>query len=69
MQLRCLATCRNSSDSFNLGCDIREGMMTYIQQHYPNAFPTTRFAARPDSEPSAAVLPPQLDNQPPKPAQ
>jgi small-conductance mechanosensitive channel len=69
MQLRCLATCRNSSDSFNLGCDIREGMMTYVQQHYPNAFPTTRFAARPDSEPRAAVLPPQLDNQPPKPAQ
>ncbi len=50
MQLRCLATCRNSNDGFNMGCDIREGMMTYIQQHYPNAFPTTRFSTHSDAE-------------------
>lgn len=47
MQLRCLYSARNSSDSFNLGCEVRERMTAYIQQHYPHAFPTTRFAARP----------------------
>jgi small-conductance mechanosensitive channel len=46
MQLRCLATCRNSSDGFNLGCDVREHMAGYIQEHYPQAFPTTRLAGR-----------------------
>jgi hypothetical protein len=28
---------------------IREQMTAWIQQNYPNAFPTTRFASRPDS--------------------
>jgi len=46
MQLRCLATCRNSSDGFNLGCELREHMAGYIQEHYPQAFPTTRLAGR-----------------------
>lgn len=46
MQLRCLVTCRNSSDSFNFGCDIREHMASYIQQRYPQAFPMMRYAAR-----------------------
>jgi small-conductance mechanosensitive channel len=58
MQLRCLVTCRNSSDSFNFGCDIREGMVAYIQQHYPNAFPTTRYAARPQHGFQNGALPP-----------
>jgi small-conductance mechanosensitive channel len=65
MQLRALVTCRNSSDSFNFGCDIREAMVLYIQQHYPDAFPTTRFATRaqPDaqqsSHPATPHAPPQ----------
>jgi small-conductance mechanosensitive channel len=50
MQIRCLVTCRNSSDSFNIGCDIREHMATYIQQHYPQAFPMSRYLSR-DAEP------------------
>jgi small-conductance mechanosensitive channel len=61
MQLRALVTCRNSSDGFNFGCDIREGMVAWIQQHYPDAFPTTRFASRPQpaSHPAAPQAPPQ----------
>lgn len=47
MQLRCLYSARNSSDSFNLGCEIREQMIAFVQKNYPEAFPTTRFAARP----------------------
>jgi len=45
MELRCLVSSRNSSLSFDLRCLVRERMTAYIQQHYPNAFPTMRFAA------------------------
>ena len=45
MELRCLVSSRNSSDNFDLRCLVREQMTAYIQQNYPDAFPTTRFAA------------------------
>jgi small-conductance mechanosensitive channel len=45
MELRCLVSSRNSSESFDLRCLVRERMITYIQEKYPDAFPTTRFAA------------------------
>ena len=45
MELRCLMSSRNSSENFDLRCLVREQMIAYIQQKYPDAFPTTRFAA------------------------
>ena len=48
MELRCLVSSRNSSDNFDLRCLIREKMTEWIQQTYPDAFPTTRFASRSD---------------------
>lgn len=45
MELRCLLSARNSSDSFDLRCIVREQMTAYIQRNFPNAFPTARFAA------------------------
>ncbi|WP_334269789.1 mechanosensitive ion channel family protein [Edaphobacter sp. HDX4] len=45
MELRCLVSSRNSGENFDLRCLIREQMIAYIQKNYPNAFPTTRFAA------------------------
>jgi small-conductance mechanosensitive channel len=45
MELRCLVSSRNSSENFELRCIVREQMTAYIQQKYPDAFPTTRFAA------------------------
>jgi Small-conductance mechanosensitive channel len=45
MELRCLVSSRNASENFDLRCIVREQMIAYIQQEYPNAFPTTRFAA------------------------
>jgi small-conductance mechanosensitive channel len=48
MELRCLMSSRNSSENFDLRCQVREKMTAWIQQNYPNAFPTTRFASRPD---------------------
>jgi len=45
MQIRCLGSARNASDLFDLRCVIREKMIAFIQQNYPDAFPRTRFAA------------------------
>jgi small-conductance mechanosensitive channel len=49
MEIRCLMSSRNSSESFDLRCLVREQMTAWIQQNYPDAFPTTRFAALSDS--------------------
>jgi small-conductance mechanosensitive channel len=45
MELRCLMSSRNSSENFDLRCLVREKMIDHIREHYPEAFPTTRFAA------------------------
>jgi small-conductance mechanosensitive channel len=51
MELRCLMSSRNSSENFDLRCLVREKMTAWIQQNYPNAFPTTRFATHSDLTP------------------
>ncbi len=43
MELRCLMSSRNSSESFDLRCLVREEMTAWIQQHHPQAFPTLRL--------------------------
>ena len=45
MELRCLMSSHNSSLNFDLRCDVREKMTEYIRENFPDAFPTTRFAA------------------------
>ncbi len=45
MELRCLMSSRNSSENFDLRCQVREKMTAWIQANYPTAFPTARFAA------------------------
>jgi small-conductance mechanosensitive channel len=45
MELRCLVSSPDSSKNFDLRCIVREQMIAYICQNYPDAFPTTRFAA------------------------
>jgi small-conductance mechanosensitive channel len=52
MELRCLMSSRNSSENFDLRCLVREKMTAWIQQNYPDAFPTTRFAARSELTPN-----------------
>jgi small-conductance mechanosensitive channel len=52
MELRCLVSSRNSSENFDLRCLIREKMTAWIQQNYPDAFPTTRFASHSDLPPN-----------------
>jgi small-conductance mechanosensitive channel len=54
MEIRCLLSAKNASEQFDLRCIIREEMVNFIQQNYPEAFPRTRFTAL--SNPSEANL-------------
>lgn len=49
MEIRCLLSAADSGRQFNLCCEVREKMVTFIQQNYPDAFPRTRFSSIPDS--------------------
>ncbi|HEX3438410.1 MAG TPA: mechanosensitive ion channel domain-containing protein [Pseudacidobacterium sp.] len=53
MELRCLMSARNSGECFELRCVVREKMIAFIQENYPDAFPRTRFASVQDAKPSA----------------
>lgn len=59
MEIRCLVSTRNSGDGFDLRCLVREKMIAWIKQNYPNAFPVTRFSALAGSAP----VPQQLSKQ------
>jgi small-conductance mechanosensitive channel len=43
MEIRCLVSSRNSGDNFDLRCIVREQMIVYIRDHYPEAFPRVRL--------------------------
>lgn len=43
VQLRALMSARNSGQAFDLRCAIREGLVTYLQRHQPQALPRTRM--------------------------
>jgi small-conductance mechanosensitive channel len=62
MEVRCLMSAADSGTAFNLQCLVREEMMDWVREHYPTAFPTTRFAAvregAGEKSGSAAELPP-----------
>ncbi|SNS25851.1 Small-conductance mechanosensitive channel [Granulicella rosea] len=53
MELRCLMSSRNASESFDLRCLVREEMIAWIREHYPAAFPTTRVIGQFDGKNSA----------------
>lgn len=57
MELRCLVSSRNSSENFDLRCIVREEMMKFVRENYPEAFPTARFLARPQDKPSPFEIP------------
>ncbi|MEH6309217.1 mechanosensitive ion channel [Olivibacter sp. CPCC 100613] len=43
MEIRCLMSCRNSGDAFDLRCYVREEMIKYMRTHFPEAFAKTRI--------------------------
>lgn len=48
MEVRCLMSADDSGKAFDLQCLVREAMMDWVREHYPTAFPTARFAPRPE---------------------
>jgi len=44
MEVRCLMSCRNAGDAFDLRCYIREEMIHYINAHFPNALSQKRIS-------------------------
>jgi small-conductance mechanosensitive channel len=43
VEVRFLMSARNSSQAFDLRCDVREGMIEFIRTHYPESLPKTRI--------------------------
>ncbi|WP_134091290.1 mechanosensitive ion channel family protein [Olivibacter sp. XZL3] len=50
MEIRCLMSCRNSGDAFDLRCYVRENMIAFINEHYPDALSKTRISLDSESE-------------------
>jgi small-conductance mechanosensitive channel len=42
MEIRALASARNASEAWDLRCQVREGLITFIQKEYPESLPRTR---------------------------
>ncbi|HTI10749.1 MAG TPA: mechanosensitive ion channel domain-containing protein [Puia sp.] len=52
IEVRALMSASSSGNAFDLRCDIREGLVRYIQVHYPGSFPVTRAVVEgPGKEP------------------
>ncbi|MGW8369827.1 MAG: mechanosensitive ion channel family protein [Gammaproteobacteria bacterium] len=57
MQLRLLMSARNSPDAWELRCEVRERVIGYLQQHYPDSLPRLRLdsdTAQPEATPKPA---------------
>lgn len=42
MEIRILVSARNSPEAFDLRCEVRENLITFIQDEYPETLPKTR---------------------------
>ena len=45
MEVRCLMSAKDSGTAFNLQCLVREEMMDWVKETYPEAFPNMRYRA------------------------
>ena len=54
MEIRCLVSSRNSSESFDLRCLVREEMIAFIRDKYPESLPRFRIEASQEGEINAA---------------
>lgn len=44
MQVRCLVSCRNSSESWKLRCAVREHLIAHVQSQHPDGLPQIRLS-------------------------
>ncbi len=68
IEVRALMSASSSGNAFDLRCDIREGLIKFVQDNYPNSFPVTRaLIERKDflSQPGALLAEPGRDGTQP----
>jgi small-conductance mechanosensitive channel len=66
MEVRALMSATSSGNAFDLRCNVREGLITFLQKSYPDSFPLVRLAELGKNEPPwqdapGAKQPPQPD--------
>lgn len=54
MEIRALASARNAPEAWDLRCQVREGLITFIQKEYPESLPRTRVEWLPLKEEAVA---------------
>lgn len=54
IEIRFLVGARNSSDAFDLRCYIRENMISYIKNNFPESLPKLRAEINPQFQPAVA---------------
>jgi small-conductance mechanosensitive channel len=47
MEVRCLISARNASQTFDLRCEVREKMLAFLKTEYPEALPRDRLVLAP----------------------
>lgn len=55
MEVRCLASARNASQTFDLRCLIREEMVNFLRAEHPRALPRDRVELNADAGPASAA--------------
>jgi small-conductance mechanosensitive channel len=67
IEVRALMSAGSSGNAFDLRCDVREGLIKFIQENYPQSLPTTRITGQESSlivtTPGAFTPPPQIPDQ------
>ena len=62
MELRCLVSSGGSSELFDLRCQVREKMIEFHRDNYPQALPTLRFEMRETGGRKAAAIPSMVES-------
>jgi len=62
MEIRILVSARNSPDAFDLRCEVRENLITFIQDEYPETLPKTRALLTSPDGPDITVSARQTGN-------
>jgi len=57
IEIRALMSAASSGNAFDLRCDIREGLITFVQQHYPECLPVTRAVLEQPANTSSPLTP------------
>ncbi|OWQ92202.1 mechanosensitive ion channel protein MscS [Roseateles aquatilis] len=65
MQIRVLVSAKDSGKAFDLRCELREGLIAYIQKEFPQSLPRVRALMESEPAPMAPMEKPTL---PPSPA-